>query len=98
MKGRCMKKVYVLLVLIIVAFFVGCAQRVSFEQAAEMSKAGFWTGLWNGMTVGFAFIISLFDKDVTIYAIYNTGAWYNFGFLIGVGAFLSLSVTSLRKR
>ena len=93
-----MKKIYAgLLVLTFVALFIGCAQRVSFERAAEMSKAGFWSGLWHGLFVCFTFILSWFNKGVTIYAIYNTGGWYNFGFLIGVGAFAS-TVTASSKR
>jgi hypothetical protein len=47
---------------------------------------GFWNGLWHGMIAGITFIGSLFNHDVAVYAINNNGAWYNFGFLLGVGA------------
>ena len=33
----------------------------------------------------FAWIVSLFDSDVAIYAIYNNGGWYDFGFCSGAG-------------
>jgi hypothetical protein len=32
-------------------------------------------------------IAHLFDASVTIYAVPNNGGWYDFGFLLGVGAF-----------
>jgi hypothetical protein len=36
------------------------------------------------MIVVIAFIVSLFDENVTTYAIYNNGGWYDFGFIIGI--------------
>ena len=78
----------------------GCADKVTFEQAATHQVVGFWYGFWHGMIAGWSFIISLFDSDYTIYAIYNNGAWYNFGFIWGVGAITSVSrsvISSLSK-
>jgi len=46
--------------------------------------AGFWLGLWHGAICFFTFIISLFNKNIGIYEIHNSGGWYNFGFIIGV--------------
>ena len=60
-----------------------CADNVTFVQAATMQPVGFWYGLWHGEIAAFAFIISLFDPHTTIYAIYNDGLWYNFGFVLG---------------
>jgi hypothetical protein len=41
------------------------------------------------MIAPFAFIWHFFDSSVAIYATYNNGGWYDFGFLIGVGGFAS---------
>ena len=49
----------------------------------EGKLAGFWQGLWNGVTAPFAFIISLFSKTMFVYDVHNNGGWYNFGFLLG---------------
>ena len=62
---------------------VGCADQVSFIEAAVHGEVGFWYGLWHGMILPFAWVISLFDADVAIYAIYNNGGWYDFGFVLG---------------
>jgi len=46
--------------------------------------AGFWLGLWHGMIILFAFIVSLFKSSVGVYEVYNTGWSYNLGFLLGI--------------
>ena len=87
-----MKKVLVVLVLILL--FVGCATQYGFEEVASVAKVGFWRGLWHGIIAPIAWIISLFNKDVAIYAVYNNGGWYDFGFMLGIGA-LSFSSTTV---
>lgn len=47
--------------------------------------SGFWNGIWHGMISLITLIMSCFDKNIAMYDINNNGAWYNFGFLIGVG-------------
>lgn len=74
-----------LILIITVLFLSGCADTVSFEQAMEMQKVGFWHGLWHGMIFPFAWVISLFSEEVAVYAIYNNGGWYDFGFMLGLG-------------
>ena len=66
-----------------------CAQAIPLPDAVAPvdDRAGFWFGLWNGLTVPFAFIGSLFDSDIAIYSVNNNGGWYDFGFALGVGAF-----------
>lgn len=54
--------------------------------ASDGTIPGFWLGLWHGMITPFTFIISLFDGSVHIYAVNNNGAWYNFGYLMGLSA------------
>lgn len=47
-------------------------------------QAGFLLGLWQGLIIPIAFIVSLFNPNVGIYEIHNNGGWYNFGFLLGI--------------
>ena len=47
--------------------------------------AGFWMGLWNGITAPVMFIVSLFNHRVHFYEVHNNGGWYNFGFVLGTG-------------
>jgi hypothetical protein len=53
-------------------------------QFTAESLAGFWFGLWHGIISVISMVIHLFNPDVTVYEINNTGGWYDFGFLMGV--------------
>ena len=41
-------------------------------------------GLWQGFIAPVTFVISLFNDDVGVYEVRNTGGWYDFGFLLGL--------------
>jgi hypothetical protein len=69
----------------------GCADSVSLAEAAVKTPVGFWFGLWHGLILPFAWLASLFDSDVAIYAIYNNGGWYDFGFFLGVTSWMGAS-------
>jgi len=67
----------------------------------EGKVAGFWMGLWHGLISPITFIISVFSKSVRFYEVHNNGTWYNFGFVLGAGLFLSggiLGKGSRKKR
>jgi hypothetical protein len=51
------------------------------------SLAGFWGGLWHGVIAPLTFLVSLFDSGVSIYETNNNGRWYEFGFMLGIGAY-----------
>lgn len=55
--------------------------------------AGFLAGLWHGIIAPLIFWISLFVSGVRIYETHNKGRWYDFGFMIGIGAWASHSET-----
>lgn len=80
-----MKKSTVLLLIVFVFVFSGCADSANIEQCVEDSPYGFWGGLWHGMIVPFTWIGSLFMDNVAIYAVNNNGGWYDFGFVLGIG-------------
>lgn len=46
--------------------------------------AGFWYGLWHGIIAFISLIIHIFNENIAVYEINNTGGWYDFGFLLGV--------------
>ena len=57
------------------------------DTATETKPAGFFKGWWHGFISLFTFIVSLFNKNVNVYEVFNSGNWYNFGFILGVAAF-----------
>ena len=62
-----------------------CADKVDCKSITDMNLVGFWYGLWHGWIVAVAWVVSLFSDSTAIYAIYNNGGWYDFGFTLGVG-------------
>ncbi|HEY9291604.1 MAG TPA: hypothetical protein VIP98_10040 [Microlunatus sp.] len=58
-------------------------------QGAGEQAAGFWLGLWQGLISPITFLISLFSNSVGIYEVHNNGAWYDFGFMLGVAIIFS---------
>ena len=78
-----MKSCFLLLVALALS---GCADHVSYFEAATREPIGFRYGLWHGAILPFAWIISPFDAHVAIYAIYNNGGWYDFGYVFGVAS------------
>jgi len=92
------KKYWKFIALILIAMFAtGCARDIAVP-AGGMEVMGFWAGLWDGMTAGFAFIGSLFGADWAVYDVVNNGGWYDFGFLMGVGGSSSCACRSRRRR
>jgi hypothetical protein len=90
-----MKKVIVGVLILIL--FIGCADVTPIEECIVNTPYGFWGGLWHGMIAPFAWIGSLFSDDIAIYAVNNNGGWYDFGFILGIGA-LTGGSTSRSKR
>lgn len=84
-----MKKNFLLLAVVLFAVLVSanCAgpNTVAHVASPEGYVAGFWFGLWNGLTSPFAFVTSLFIDGVNFYEVHNNGGWYNFGFVLGSG-------------
>ncbi len=73
------------LAVVAVALLAGCAPGGNPMAGADpATDVGFFYGLWQGFISPVTFIVSLFTSDVGIYEVNNTGAWYDFGFLLGV--------------
>ena len=75
---------YLFPILLVALALAGCAHQP--EPVPGIGLPGFWYGLWHGIVAGPAFIASCFT-DVRIYAFPNSGVWYDFGFMLGVGGF-----------
>lgn len=58
---------------------------------------GFWHGLLHGIIAPFALIASLF-YDVRIYAVPNSGWWYDLGFYLGIAGAAGGGGATYRRR
>jgi hypothetical protein len=88
--------------IIIAAFSItllsGCADAIPIQYSKDIEPVGFWYGLWHGIIAPFSFIISLFSDKVAIYAVYNNGGWYNFGYLFGLSIILGGGSKASKKK
>lgn len=57
--------------------------------------AGFLGGLWHAVIAPITFLVSLFADGVSIYETNNNGRWYEFGFMLGMGAYIQVRFTNL---
>jgi hypothetical protein len=64
-----------------------CAHEVSSAVAHTPDTPGFLLGLWQGFIFPVAWVLSLFVPDIAIYAVPNTGGWYDFGYFLGITVF-----------
>jgi hypothetical protein len=97
-----MKKILVLcVVFFLVLVLSSCApgpNRLEKTPNAEGEIAGFWLGVWHGLIAPLTFIVSIFSAKVNIYDVHNSGGWYNFGFVLGAGLFLSGGILGHKKK
>lgn len=61
-----------------------CASQIDAGVASGEDVPGFLWGLWHGFIFPFAWIGSLFDPGIAVYAVPNNGGWYDFGFFLGI--------------
>jgi len=96
-KGRWAVLVLVLAVALMV---LGCAPgNERWDQIINPDNlAGFWAGVWHGLIIVIAFVVSLFTDEVGLYEINNTGWSYNLGFLIGLSCSVGGGVRHVRSR
>ena len=79
--NRAVRTVAVVGVLLLLA---ACARQIPEGVEHVRGTPGFLWGLWHGFVFPFAWIGSLFDPDIAVYAVPNNGGWYDFGFFLGV--------------
>jgi hypothetical protein len=76
-------------VVVLAMLLASCAAAGNSLAGSGTELPGFWQGLWHGLISPVTFIVSLFRDDVGIYAVRNSGGWYDFGFLFGASVVFS---------
>jgi len=88
-------KITIILLLLLSLMLVGCAPE---NEYVKRGQAGFWSGLWDGITAPFAWFCSLFTRAIDIYECNNNGGWYDFGFVLGAGIIFGGGCSSSSKK
>ena len=73
-----------LIVVSLALLLSACASQIDAGVARNAGAPGFWWGLWHGFVFPFAWVGSLFSDDIAVYAVPNSGGWYDFGFFLGI--------------
>ena len=72
----------VLLLAMLLMMLTACAPGDGASSAEH--PAGFFSGVWHGWIAPVSLVISLFNKHINIYEVYNVGFWYDFGFYMAI--------------
>ena len=92
---------YLPLLLLMVVVLAACAAGPNAAvdvPDVDGNTAGFWLGLWHGFISPVTLVISLFSDNVNVYEVFNSGGWYDFGFVMGAGVFLGGSGSGAKRR
>ena len=73
--------------LVLLSTLAACARQVGSAVQHNPDTPGFLLGLWHGFIFPVAWVLSLFMPDVAIYAVPNSGGWYDFGYFLGIMVF-----------
>ena len=92
------RRILVVLMLISSALLPASCAATANPAAGGSDSAGFWLGLWQGFIAPIAFLVSLFNHNVGIYEVHNNGAWYDFGYIVGLTIFFSGGTAGARTR
>lgn len=75
----------------------GANPEVGTAVAEGSQPAGFWLGLWQGLIAPITFLVSLFNDQVGIYEVHNSGNLYNLGYVLGLGFIVGGSSAGSRR-
>jgi hypothetical protein len=76
------------LLLILFTALAGCGF-VGARPASVASTPGFFVGIWDGLIAPWTLLLRAF-LDIRMYAVPNSGWWYDAGFLLGTTASVPL--------
>lgn len=92
------KMLLLIIIIMLLAFLVtGCLPGDGAKTID--TPANFLTAIWHGWVAPISLIVGVFNNNIKVYEVYNTGWWYDFGFYIAViSGFGGLSLSRRKKR
>jgi hypothetical protein len=80
-----MKRILPAIVLLTASLaLAACANQIPAGVDPSPAAPGFLWGLWHGFVFPWAWIGSMFNPSIAVYAVPNNGGWYDFGFFLGI--------------
>ena len=88
---------FALMLVMLLLMLTACAPGDGTNSPAH--PAGFFSGVWHGWIAPVTLVVSLFNKNINIYEVYNVGFWYDLGFYMAViSGFGGLALSRKRKK
>lgn len=84
--------------LVALLVLTSCAASGNPEAGGTGTQPGFLHGLWHGVITPVTFVVSLFSDGVGIYEVENNGAWYDFGYVLGLSVIFGGGVGGASRR
>lgn len=78
-----MKKLFLLLLFLIVAMTLTGCTFIEPGSISNYDPPGFFSGIWHGLVAPYTLIVRWF-ADIYMYAVPNSGWFYDAGFLLGI--------------
>lgn len=92
-------KIVLLIMMLVLVLLMLSACAPGDGKATANHPAGFLWGIWHGWIAPITLIIGIFNKNISIYEVYNTGWWYDFGYYIAIiSGFGGLSLFRRKKK
>jgi hypothetical protein len=76
------KVLFLVISLIVLVSLSGCVPGDGTSTVAN--PAGFLWGIWHGWLAPLTLIISIFDKNIHMYEVANSGFWYDLGYYMAI--------------
>jgi hypothetical protein len=83
------RTVALLLVVVLASLSLAACGFVGARPASVSQTPGFFVGIWDGLVAPWTLVLRAF-LDIRMYAVPNSGWWYDAGFLVGIAASLPL--------
>jgi len=91
------KMMWLMISVIVLLSLSGCIPGDGSADATH--TAGFFWGIWHGWLAPLTLIISIFDKNIHIYEVANSGFWYDLGYYMAIiSGFGGLSLYRRKRR
>jgi polyferredoxin len=78
------RKLALILILVLITAFLLTSCIPGDGKHTAQKPAGFFWGVWHGWIAPVSVIVGIFNKDIRVYEVNNTGWWYDFGFYIAI--------------
>jgi hypothetical protein len=78
------RRIAILLITSVVVLFALSACIPGDGTYSTTNTAGFFWGIWHGWLAPLSLIIGIFDKNIRLYEINNTGWWYDLGYYMAI--------------